>query len=204
MSASSAAEEARGAMRLRDILARVGLRVSAARRAIAAPQRGFTLIEVMVVVAIVGLLGGSAVLFVKPRSYSASAQGYAQEIAALCDSVRQRAVASRTYQKLEVQGDEVLHWQGATSGMTPPDDWSLVGTTPVPKDVVIASTSARTHTNPDDSVPLAGVGLPAEIDFAPDGTSIAATIFVTDSTEELKARVAIYRATGSAYAYYGW
>ena len=24
------------------------------------------------------------------------------------------------------------------------------------------------------------------------------------STEELKARVAIYRATGSAYAYYGW
>ncbi|HEU5055305.1 MAG TPA: type II secretion system protein [Kofleriaceae bacterium] len=165
---------------------------------------GFTLIEVMVVIAIIGLLAVSAVLFVKPRSYAASAQGYAQEVASLCDSVRQRAVASRTYQKLEVQGDEVIHWQGATSGMTPPTDWNLVGTTPVPSQIVIAATSDRTHASPDDSVPNAGIGLPAEIDFAPDGTATAATIFVTDSAEEIKARVAIYRATGSAYAYYGW
>ncbi len=165
---------------------------------------GFTLIEVMVVIAIIGLLAVSAVMFVKPRSYAASAQGYSQEIASLCDSVRQRAVASRTYQKLEVKNNEVLHWQGTTTGMTPPVDWSLVGTTPVPREVVIASTSDRTHATPDDSVPAAGTGLPAEIDFAPDGTANAATIFVTDSGDEIKARVAIYRATGSAYAYYGW
>ncbi len=168
------------------------------------PASGFTLIELMVVIAVVGLLSVSAVMFVKPRSYAASAQGYAHEVAALCDSVRQRAVASRTYQKLEVQGDEVIHWQGTTTGMTPPTDWNLVGTTPVPSQVVVSSTSDRTHMSPDDSVPAAGAGLPAEIDFAPDGTATAATIFVTDSGEEIKARVAIYRATGSAYAYYGW
>ena len=168
------------------------------------PNCGFTLIELMVVIAVVGLLSVSAVLFVKPRSYAASAQGYAHEVAALCDSVRQRAVASRTYQKLEVQGDEVIHWQGSTTGMTPPSDWNLVGTTPVPSQVVVASTSDRTHVNPDDSVPAAGAGLPLEIDFAPDGSATAATIFVTDSGDEIKARVAIYRATGSAYAYYGW
>lgn len=176
----------------------------AARGGAADSRCGFTLIEVMVVIAIIGLLAVSAVMFVKPRSYAASAQGYAQEIAALCDSVRQRAVASRTYQKLEVKSDQVLHWQGTTVGMTPPDDWTLVGTTPVPREVVIASTSDRTHAAADDSVPAAGVGLPAEIDFAPDGTATAATIFVTDTGEEVKGRVAIYRATGSAYAYYGW
>jgi prepilin-type N-terminal cleavage/methylation domain-containing protein len=169
-----------------------------------AAARGFTLIEVMVVIAIIGLLTVAAVMFVKPRSYAATAQGYAQEVAALCDSVRQRAVASRTYQKLEVKADQVIHWQGTTTGMTPPDDWALVGTVPVPSEVVIASTSDRTHMAVDDNVPLAGAGLPAEIDFAPDGTAVAATIFVTDSADEVKARVAIYRATGSAYSYYGW
>lgn len=178
--------------------------MKAARGAAADSRCGFTLIEVMVVIAIVGLLTVSAVMFVKPRAYAASAQGYAQQIAALCDSVRQRAVASRTYQKLEVRADQVIHWQGTTTGMTPPDDWSLVGVVPVPSQVVVASTSDRTHMQVDDSVPSAGSGLPAEIDFAPDGTAIAATVFVTDSADEMKARVAIYRATGSAYAYYGW
>ena len=178
--------------------------MTAARGAAADSRCGFTLIEVMVVVAIVALLATAAVMFVSPRSFAASSRGYAQEIASLCDSVRQRAVASRTFQKLEVKGNEVLHWQGTTTGMTPPDDWSLVGTTPVPSEVVVASTSDRTHSQADDSVPAAGTGLPAEIDFAPDGTATAATIFVTDSADENKARVAIYRATGSAYAYYEW
>lgn len=158
----------------------------------------------MVVIAIVGLLAASATVFVRPRSFAASARGYAQEVAALCDSVRQRAVASRTYQKLEVKAGEVLHWQGTTTGMTAPDDWALVGTLPVPSEVVIAATASRTHVEPDDSPPSPGAGLPAEIDFAPDGTATAATVFVTDSADENKARVAIYRATGSAYAYYEW
>lgn len=156
------------------------------------------------VIAIIGLLAVSALVFVRPRSFAATSRGYAQEIASLVDSVRQRAVASRTYQKLEVRGDQIIHWQGTTTGMTPPTDWSLVGTTPVPSEVRIASTSDRTHIQPDDSVPAEGAGLPAEIDFAPDGSATAATIFVTDSADENKARIAIYRATGSAYAYYEW
>jgi prepilin-type N-terminal cleavage/methylation domain-containing protein len=169
-----------------------------------AAERGFTLIELMVVIAIVGLLAVAALVFVNPRSFAATSRGYAQEVASLCDSVRQRAVASRTYQKLEVQDDQIIHWQGDTTGMTPPTDWSYVGTTPVPSEVRIASTSDVTHIEPGDSVPSEGAGLPAEIDFAPDGSATAATIFVTDSADENKARVAIYRATGSAYAYYEW
>ena len=168
------------------------------------PRCGFTLIEMMVVIAIIGVLAAAALVFVNPRSFAATSRGYAQEIASLCDSVRQRAVASRTYQKLEVQDGQIIHWQGDTTGMTPPTDWSYVGTTPVPSEVRIASTDDSTHIAPNASVPVEGTGLPAEIDFAPDGSATAATIFVTDSADENKARIAIYRATGSAYAYYEW
>jgi prepilin-type N-terminal cleavage/methylation domain-containing protein len=174
------------------------------RESSALSQAGFTLVEVMVVVAMIAILAASAVVFVRPSSHAASSLGYANQIAALCDSARQRAVATRSYQKLEIEEDRILHWQGTTEGMTPPEEWSLVGTVAVPLDVVVAATSPRTHTEPDDGVPEAGAGLPAEIDFAPDGSSDPMTVFITDSRDHGRARVAVYRASGSAYAYNEW
>lgn len=168
-------------------------------------QSGFTLIEVMVVVAMIAIITTAAVVLVNPRSYAATARGYTQDLTALADSMRQRAVASRTYQKLEVRSDRVLHWQADTTGMSAPEDWTLVATVYVPAEVVISSTSPRTHIKADDDVPDEGANLPFEIDFAPDGTVAAgATIFVQDNEGENRARVAIYRATGSAYTYYEW
>lgn len=165
------------------------------------------MVEVAVVIAIVGVLAGVAVLFVKPRSTAESARGYAHEIAALCDSVRQRAVATRFIQRLEIQADEIVHWQAKDPGMgaDPDDDPGLIGRTPVPSQVVIAALSNRTHIETDDSPPAPGTGIPGVIDFLPDGSvAAAATIFFSDSRSEDRARVAIYLATGSAYAYYEW
>lgn len=158
----------------------------------------------MVVVAMVGVLTGLAVVYVKPSSYAENARGYAQQISALCDAVRQRAVASRTRQKLEIDADQVIHWQATTTGMAPATAWRQVGTTPVPGNVTITAFDDRPHVDTDDGVPVSGTGLPAEIEFTPDGAAQGATIFVTDDSDQNRARVVVYGATGSAYAYNEW
>jgi prepilin-type N-terminal cleavage/methylation domain-containing protein len=75
-------------------------RPRASRSVAVNPERGFTLMEMMVVVAVIGLLSAAAIVFVKPGQYAGTSRSYAHQIAALVDGVRQRAVASHTYQML--------------------------------------------------------------------------------------------------------
>jgi prepilin-type N-terminal cleavage/methylation domain-containing protein len=176
---------------------------------------GFTLVEVAVVIVMVGVLAAVALVFVKPGSAAASARGYADEVAALCDAVRQRAIAAHTYERIEVEAGGVVHWQfeALDAGPNEPSDpidpaeWKQLGVLPVPADVVVGAVSIKTHIranepiepDPDDD------NLPAQIIFTPDGSARApATIFVEDSRSENRARVAIYPATGSVYAYREW
>lgn len=158
----------------------------------------------MAVIVIVGLMAAAAVVFITPRSYAATARGYAYELTALMDTARQRAVATRTYQRIEVTADEIVHYAGVTDGMTLPEEWTEITTMPVPTQVVIASFDPITHVVDDTDVPAPGEGFPGAIDFAPDGAATAGTIFVTDSADEKRARVAVYRASGSVYTYQDW
>jgi hypothetical protein len=161
----------------------------------------------------VGIMAAVALLFIKPRSLSASSRGYADEVAALCDAVRQRAVASHIYQRVEVATDGVVQWQwqppdaGLLEPTIPiePDEWKRVGSAPVPAEVLISAVSIKTHVDRDTDVPDPGENLPADIIFTPEGTTLQpATIFIEDSHSENRARVAIYPATGSVYAYQEW
>jgi prepilin-type N-terminal cleavage/methylation domain-containing protein len=180
------------------------------RAAASTGGRGFTLVEVAVVICMIGVLAAVAALFLNPRTTAETSRGYAQEVAALCETMRQRAVATRTWQRLVVQADRVIHQRADDPGMAQPDDVDgyddgHVGMVAVPPQVVIAAVSFRTHVNVDDSVPAPGTNVPAFIYFRPDGTALEpATIFVSDSRSEQRARVAIYPATGSAYAYQDW
>lgn len=179
------------------------------RRAASSGGEGFTLVEVIVVITMIGVLATVALVFVKPSSAAATSRGYADEVAALCDAARQRAVASRTVQLIEVEADRVIHSRATTTGLSPPVgevdfEWGLIGTLNVPADVFIRTLSDRTHVVTNDSVPAAGTGVPGEIRFFPDGRATAGTIFVEDSRSLDRARVAVYRATGSVYAYSEW
>lgn len=176
-------------------------------RGAASIRGGFTLIEVAVVITMIGVLVAVAAVFIKPSSAAASARGYADQVAALCDAARQRAVATRRIQVIEVDTGRVAHKQAARTGLEPPregEELQPVGLLPVPGNVSIASLAAATHDDPDRDIPPVGTGLPGAILFMPDGTSQAATIFIQDSRSENRARVAIYPATGAAYAYHEW
>ena len=103
-----------------------------------------------------------------------------------------------------VDGTSVIHYHATTTGMAPPSAWTEITTMTVPDQVLIASFDEVTHVTDDTDVPAEGEGLPGAIDFAPDGSATAGTIFVTDSADDKRARVAVYRASGSVYTYQDW
>ena len=178
------------------------------RRAASSGGEGFTLVEVIVVITMVGVLAAVALVFVKPSATAATSRGYADEVAALCDAARQRAVASRTYQRIDVAADGVTHSKATVIGLIPVDELDftdgVIGALNTPADVFIRALSDRTHARTNESVPAPGTGVPGFILFSPDGRATARTIFIEDSRSQDQARVAVYRATGSVYAYSEW
>jgi prepilin-type N-terminal cleavage/methylation domain-containing protein len=162
-----------------------------------------TLIELMVVVAIVGVLTSVAVL--SYRNTPGSVHGFAQQIAGELDSARLRAVASKRWQRVEIQPMQIATWEATTEGMADPVAWQLVRTFYAPREVAVISMSPLTHIVANDSVPAAGAGLNGAVEFRPDGAAAAAaTIFVGDDNDVSHVRVAVYRATGSAYVFSEW
>ena len=159
-------------------------------------------------VAIIGVLVTIATVTISSKQYARTPFGYATQIAATVDNARMRAISIRRLQRLVITNGSVEHWEAPTEGMAPPPawpvGWSRVQTVGPPSDVEIYILDNKPHLNPNDSVPAEGAGLGGFIDFAPDGSATAATVFVGDNTKERTARVAIFGATGTAYVFKGW
>ncbi|RMH40621.1 MAG: prepilin-type N-terminal cleavage/methylation domain-containing protein [Deltaproteobacteria bacterium] len=166
---------------------------------------GFTLVELMVTIVIAAVLAALAVVSIRPERQARSARGYAEQVAALLDTMRIRATTTRRWQRLEVYADRVAHLEAETEGMAVPSSYYEVETVAAPSGVRIGAVSDRTHLAPGDSVPSLGAGLGTiSIDLAPDGSAVPGTIFVEREDGSDRYRVTVFRATGAARVFADW
>jgi hypothetical protein len=159
----------------------------------------------MTAVAIIGVLTTAAGLLIKPSEYAKSARGFTDRVAAILDMARERAVASRRFQRIEISSTLIQHFQATTTGLGTPVAYQELNSLYPPSGVSVDAYDASAHLQDGVSVPSAGSGLPAIIDFSPDGTAQGnSTVFIGDSELTHKARVVLYGASGTVVVYDGW
>ncbi len=165
---------------------------------------GVTLVELMTVIAIIGILTTVATNSLATKDYAATVNGFAEKIAAQCDVARLRAAAQGKRQRLIFNATDVVHQESNTIGFAPAATWVDVSEMATPQYVEIYAVSNLAHTVEDSSVPDAGDGLGGIIEFTPDGRGQTMTIFIGDDTDKHRARTVIYGATGTPYVFKGW
>ena len=158
----------------------------------------------MATVAIVGVLVTVAVLQLRPSEYSGSVIGLADQIASLGDQARMRAMSSQRIQRLQFDADQIVHLQATETGLKNPDEWEEIGRIVIPSNIEIVATSDRVHLDANDEVPAEGEGIGEAVDFSPDGSAKAITVFIGDTARRKLGRVAFYGATGSARVFEAW
>jgi prepilin-type N-terminal cleavage/methylation domain-containing protein len=165
-------------------------------------QRGFTLVEMMVVVAIISVLAG-LMIGMNGRAYGASATSVSDQLTSAFGLAKLRAISTRRYTRLEVRAQTATLWQSAQTGLVAPTSWQFCQTFTIPNGVSVWDGSTTVYASPGASVSQ-NSAVDFAVDFKPDGSSTGGTIFVTDAANAHPARVVIYRATGSSYARPQW
>jgi len=164
--------------------------------------RGFTLAEVMVVMAIIGVLCG-LMSGVMSRTYGASAKSVSGQLVSTMSLARLRAAATRRIHRVVVQPRQLSIWQAATSGLATPIDWQQVQVVKIPSGVVVWNAQAGALVSPG-ATPTQSAALAYPIEFRPDGQATASTVFVTDKAQSSFYRVLVYHASGGSYARNSW
>jgi prepilin-type N-terminal cleavage/methylation domain-containing protein len=180
-----------------------GARSRTSRQTIhARAQRGFTLVEVLVVIAIIGVLSG-LMIGVSGTAYGANAASVSDQLTSTFNLAKLRAISTRRTTRVEVRSRTASVWESTQTGLayTVVDASHTLAT--IPKGVTVwdgsttvyAGTGAVVAQNPDVAF---------AVDFRPDGSSTGGTIFVTDAANAHPSRVLVYRATGSSHARRDW
>jgi prepilin-type N-terminal cleavage/methylation domain-containing protein len=169
-------------------------------------QRGFTLIELMAVIVIVGVLLTYAVVRIRGSQYNASVYSFADQINSEIDNMRVRATSNVRWQRMLVDEERLVHQEATFLGMRVPDDdeWQDVRSLISPSGLFIYALSHRAHVATDDAVPARGDGLGDDFRFPPDGSGDGVTLFIGEDSDRERARVVVFRATAASYVFDEW
>jgi prepilin-type N-terminal cleavage/methylation domain-containing protein len=165
-------------------------------------MRGFTLLEVMVVVGIIGVLSGM-VIGVNGTAYGASTSSVSDQLTSALGLAKLRAISTRRITRVEVRAQTASVWQSSQTGMVTPTAWQFCQTFTIPSGVTVWDASSTVYADPGATVSH-NPDIDFAVEFRPDGSSSGGTIFVTDTANARPVRVLVYRATGSSYAREQW
>lgn len=174
-------------------------------------QAGFTLIELMIVVAIIALLGAFMV-GVASRPYDANAQVVSEQMVSTLSLARSRAIATRKAHRVRIYttggeqfvGIQVYDVTGMAYTTNDDSRWATFEVRRVSKSAVI-QTAVATAITTTGATPTLDDSLDYSVYFKPDGSATASTIYITDHNGTPHYyRVLVYHATGSSYAREDW
>src|SRR5262245_11213746 len=105
---------------------------TSARTVRARTQRGFTLVEMMMVIAIIGVLSG-LIIGVNGTAYGANAARVSDQLTSAFSLAKQRAISTRRYTRVDVRARTATVWQSSQVGMVTPTAWQYCQTFTIPR-----------------------------------------------------------------------
>jgi len=158
----------------------------------------------MVVLAIIGVLTSLALVYAGERR--ANLNGLGSQLVGGFDAARLRAIASQRWQRARYDDDtrRLIFEQATTAGMEEPDDWSQVEVLGISRPLELAAIATTANVATGVDVPDEGDGLDEELRFAPDGSAVPRTVYLSAGDGQSRLRVVIYRVTGTAVVKEQW